>query len=1359
MFKANLRLINYLYIFMVSGFVSLASSEYKPTIVEPITETWRWQNFPELSNRGCHCMVEGQNGYLWFGVNGGVIRYDGLAWEFFPLTQDSLDTPVVVLCAASDSTIYAGTSHTIYRYANEKWNVLPLDLEFGDSKDFPYNRFPIIETSDKSIWIGSRLGAIRIKNDNVSLFREGMSFRNLQDINKKNNYDKIRALPLFDIYCIYEDNIGKIWFGLRDGRIYNCKLPLININTNLFVHRVDTEPDYLKSKFPLIKMDADEKVFIVSGQIDKGINVYEKQKWKQIKVNKLFGTDDLQNDIILLKNGVTCIAGIGRVFLVKDNEWKMFERTILPFPSNRLRIFQTRNENLWIIGLSKDVWRIDLSDHRWTTYKDLIFQAESRDGDQWFITIDGKAVRYITNKNKWILYDQGDGLIDCPIAIEVTKNGEVWVVGSNNHVAATAHFDGKNWSKQIHPNISWGLDRRAIIESEDGSLWLGSTSDFDINKGQAGGLVRYKNSSFSDLSELEFEYYPCSDEFRLYGVYGIGQTSDQDIWAGQLGFYNLNHLTKKWKKITDPVGLSQNFVDCIQTDIVGDIWVGTRTNGLFHLNNKTNQWFQYTISNGLPSNSIIDILCVSNKNVWIATDLDISHFDGTDWTNDVFPGVFKYLRDGITIKSTKDGSIWINQNPPVWYRRALFKDRHFNRYAEEFKTLRYHPDNLPPETFITFSMDRVAQPGNVILSWNANDPWKSTPSNQIQYSYRFDDEEWSAFSDKKSEIFLSITSGYHIFEVRSRNRDQNIDPVPAKVRFYVEPPVWEEPWFIGLIMAFLTTISFFIFRLYHRNKIIQDLSETRARLFTNISHELRTPLTLIIGPLEKILSSLEMKSDFAKPLILMKKNSQRLLRLINQILDYRKIEARQMKFEPSKGDIIDFIHEEYLSFSNDAELKSINYSFITDSKKLNIWFDPDKIEKIIFNLLSNALKFTPPYKSVSIEIKTAVENKGKKIQLDCYKNMQINKWIEIIVRDTGIGISQPDLKKIFDRFYQVENHLSAAIGGTGIGLSVTKEMVKIHYGEIDVESKLGYGTSFYIKIPQLDQQLVEGIVNQEIIHKADYVKSNEEMIPDDECESQNKNTLGKILIVEDNDDMRQYIKIDLSECYEVKEAFDGVDGFEKAINFGPDLIISDIMMPRMDGIELCRKIKTDERTSHVVVILLTARSSQENLIVGLENGADDYLGKPFDSNELQLRVRNFIESRKKLQEKFNNSVKLETKSIAITSVDKKFMERAIDIINQHINDSDFNVDIFSHLMGMNRVSLYHKIKSLTSLSTREFFTVIRLKKAAQLLKESGLNVTEITYEVGFKDPSHFTKLFKKQFGKSPKDFMKEESTK
>jgi signal transduction histidine kinase/AraC-like DNA-binding protein/ligand-binding sensor domain-containing protein/AmiR/NasT family two-component response regulator len=1300
-------------------------------------------------------MIEDKDKCLWFGVDGGVLRYDGMNWNYYPLPKNLYGIPVVSLCFASDGWLYVGTNKGINKLKQDKWETIPLNVDLGDPLEHPYNKIPIVETSDKSIWIGTHQGVVRIKNNQTVLYRDNGYFSD------PNKFGELRKQPLFDIYSIFVDKSGKLWLGLLDGRVFQCQFSSDNMTTNPTWRRVDTEGGYIKTKYPLIKISSSGSVFVVSGQNDGGVNIKEGQRWKLFKAKKTFGIDDLYSDVIELKDGSMCIGGVGRILIYKSGSWNMYESTTLPFASNRLILFETNDQNLYIIGLGNEVCRIDLSNQRWATLHGLNFQAEDRNGDKWFISVDGSIVKSDAKMSRWVRYTKGDGVIDVPDVVFVSKNGNIWAAGSDNQIAATACFDGKKWTKQVHPKLGWGIERRAIYEAMDGSLWFGSASDILTEKGQVGGLVKYTNCDHPE--NIKFEYHYADDNFRLTAIYGIGQTADGTIWAGQLGFYCLKPNSTSWKRILDPPGLNASFIDCIQSSSTGDLWVGTRTNGVYFLNGKTGKWNRYTVNDGLSSNTIVNIYVNSNQDVWVATNRDISHFDGRNWTKNSFHSFLKPKMDGISIRSSRDGGLWVNQNLPAWYRKALYKDSFLGNSNDEFITTRYYPGKLPPKTIITFAQDKIAQPGNVILSWTANDPWKLTPVDQIQYSYRIDEEEWSPFTYKTSDIFLSLPAGSHTFEVRARDRDMNIDPNPAKIAFYVQHPIWAQAWFILLILTFLSIIAFFIIHLYRRNKIIAEMSETKVRLFANISHELRTPLTLIMGPLLNVLESPLLESELKKSLIMVNKNCHRLLRLINQVLDFRKLEAGQLKFEPKRGDIIDFLREEVSAFEESAKSKNIYLKLVTDIDKLEIWFDPDKIEKIIFNLLSNALKFTSQNGSVSVHVSRIEATKIRTLNLGLKRPVKFSNWLEIIINDSGIGISERHLDKVFDQFYQVKDNLKAAVGGTGIGLSVAKEMIKIQGGKISVESSEGVGTSFIIKLPVIEEEIFEQAADSELVNNSDYIKLKfpeneaEEIPAEPEIEEHAKSSRSKILIVEDNAEMRQYIKEELEKQYDVMESVNGEDGLNKALNFNPDLILSDIMMPLMDGIEFCKRIKTDERTSHIAVILLTARASQEYKMEGLETGADDYLIKPFYNAELMVKIHNILETRTRLREKFGKSLQFEPNSIDITSVDQKFLKRAIDIIEQHIDDADFSVETFSKLVGMSRVSLYNKLNSLTNHSVQKFIFAIRLKRAAQLLKESGMTVTEVAYSVGFKDPSHFSKLFKKQFGVSPKVYINGDS--
>ena len=510
---------------------------------------------------------------------------------------------------------------------------------------------------------------------------------------------------------------------------------------------------------------------------------------------------------------------------------------------------------------------------------------------------------------------------------------------------------------------------------------------------------------------------------------------------------------------------------------------------------------------------------------------------------------------------------------------------------------------------------------------------------------------------------------------------------------------------------------------------LQELDRLKTNFFTNISHEFRTPLTLILGPLEKLMND-NRDEHTQSQYKLIQKNASSLLKLINQLLDLAAIDGSKMKINPEKGDIISFIKGITADFNSLAEIKNVDILFNSDYEEILIEFDKDKFEKIISNLLSNALKFTG-------------ENGKIYVSAELFQN---NK-LKICVEDTGIGIPRDKINYIFDRFYKNDDTHSA--GGTGIGLALVKELVELHGGNISVESEIKKGTKFKLTFPVKIESFKKSQTESREESKSAGDNINREVIETEENEAGEV-----ILIVEDNDDIRKFIKENIGSGFRILEASNGKSGIEKAINQIPDLIISDILMPETDGIELCKTIKSDERTNHIPVILLTAKSSVENKLTGLETGADDYLTKPFHVSELQVRANNLILQRKKLRERFRKEVLTEPKDIAVASADEKFISRAVSIIENHIADYNFSVDAFAGEIGMSRMQLHRKLHAVTDQSASEFIRNYRLKKAAKLLSGKSGNIAEIAYDVGFNNPSYFSDCFKKLFGSLPSDYIR-----
>lgn len=516
------------------------------------------------------------------------------------------------------------------------------------------------------------------------------------------------------------------------------------------------------------------------------------------------------------------------------------------------------------------------------------------------------------------------------------------------------------------------------------------------------------------------------------------------------------------------------------------------------------------------------------------------------------------------------------------------------------------------------------------------------------------------------------------------------------------------------------------------NKELQQLDELKTRFFTNISHEFRTPLTLILGPLENKLAS-EISGEDREQLLLMKRNADRLLELINQLLDLSKLEAGKMNLSVSNDDFNTFLTTTISSFGSLSEQKEIHLDVDIPKEPLEMPFDKEKCHQIFSNLFSNAFKFTPS---------------GGNISVSAHKNLQM---VKIVLQDSGPGIPDREIANIFKRFHQLtdsKNHQQ----GTGIGLALVKELVSLHHGKVSVSSIPDKGTRFEVELPLTSShyssdEIVESEATQEpelkIREQVDNAKSQE---VSESLDGQ------YVLVVEDNADVRTYITSILSSSYHVLSANNGVEGVESARKHIPDLIISDLMMPEMDGLELCQVMKNDEKTSHIPVVLLTAKADQESKVGGLETGADDYLVKPFNEQELRARVKNLIEQRTKLRERFARQVTLEPTKVAITPPDEAFISKAMEVVEENITNFEFSVELFQKEMAMSRMQLHRKLKALISCSASEFIRVQRLKRAAQILETEGVTVSEAAYKSGFNNLSYFAKCFKEEFGVSPSEY-------
>lgn len=630
--------------------------------------------------------------------------------------------------------------------------------------------------------------------------------------------------------------------------------------------------------------------------------------------------------------------------------------------------------------------------------------------------------------------------------------------------------------------------------------------------------------------------------------------------------------------------------------------------------------------------------------------------------------------------------------------------------------------------------------------------------NNISYAYKLEgfEKKWNYIGHQRTATYTNLPKGNYNLKIKSTNSDGIWVENTRTLNITVLPSFWETPWayllyISGIILIILTAsyILFTIFRLKHKVTVEQQISDIKLRFFTNISHELRTPLTLIAGPIEHVLQNGNLNNEEKEQLILVERNTHRMLRLVNQILDFRKIQNKKMKMRVQQIDLIPFTRHIMENFDSMADEHQIDFKLICQPTSLYIWADADKLEKILFNLLSNAFKYTPQGKEIKITIQES------------------EKDVTVSVEDQGVGIAENKQKALFTRFENLVDKNLFNQSSTGIGLSLVKELIDMHHGKIDFYSKPGEGSSFTIHLLKGKEHYdisTEFIISDQAVTSINetYANGTLSLINEDTNNSisTDKETL---LIVEDNVELRFFLRTIFISYFNVIEATNGNSGIEKSKQFLPDIIICDVMMPQKDGIEMLQELREEITTSHIPIVLLTAKSTIESKLAGMKFGADDYITKPFSATFLKARIFNLLEQRKKLQALYCASLQpsiqaqIEQQTELPTAPklspnDQKFMDTILSFINKHLDNGDLMVEDIAKEANMSRSVFFKKLKTLTGLSPIEFLKDIRIKNAAELIKKNEYNMAQIAYMVGFNDSHYFSKCFKQQYGITPTEY-------
>ena len=1300
--------------------ILLSLSVYSQNLDLPFENFSIDEGMPTVTNY----ILQDRTGYLWFATNSGLYKHDGYNFSSYKHDLDDsnslFDNTLSTLYEDKKGIMWIGTHLGLEKFDRTKNTFIHYTPNpSGIEKDASNYVYAICEDKYGMLWVGTADGLYKFN-------KAAEKFTSIR-------YDSTDpgSISHNNFGAIYEDKEGSLWFGTGAG------LDKYDFETRKFKHYLNDPNNQSElwsnssSKYWINKIIEDDNGILWLGT-NGGLVEYDPKEGTSS--NYLYNSQRPRNLIIsICQDFVT-----GSLWITNGTGLFLFDKKLKKFTqysSEGNCVYSERSGTLWV-GTDIEIKKLNRTKQPFKKYSMNEIACVVRSGKEgivWVWTFSGFK-KFDVRKEQFIpcLLNKGDRpnflFSENEMAV-VTKKGGLYIIDTLDNIKPLLADSLKDFNNSL--SFACKTKRGYWFGTVTGGFYLLDSENYHINE--------IRNLKLS----INFIY-----EDRL-GLLWIS------TFMGKVFCYNPERdtLVEFSSDPKNPSSISGRLVTEIYEDTKGRLWF-TTTNGLNRYDRSTNKFTHFTEKSGLSGNNVWGILEDSHGYLWINTNKGISKFDP-------LKNNFKNYDISYGLEPTTD----------VFYGFGG-KTRNGEMYFPGAKGFtRFHPDSIKDNPFI---------PPIVITSFKKFDkpyPFSSeihlpyyenflsfefaalsyiSPERNL-YAYKMEglDKDWIYSGTRRYASYPNLDPGEYVFRVKGSNNDGVWNEAGTSIQIIISPPWWKTTWAYILYSILILSIIYFTWkmqvkriRINHEFEMsrfeaqkLHEVDELKSRFFTNISHEFRTPLTLILGPVKQAMDRIKDEKTKVE-LSIAHKNANKLLGLVNQLLDISKLESGNMKLRTSAVNFIPLLKALTLSFASYAERKRITLSFNSADDEVIIYIDKDKIEKIITNILSNAFKFTP---------------EGGRIEVTLSKD---DKYVNTIISDTGIGIPKEKMSKIFDRFYQVDGSHTREQEGTGIGLALTKELVDLHKGKIEVASKESKGTKFIISIPLGKEHLkpeeicgeeIEYTEDKLILEPEDDIKRKEEHKID--IELFEKETLPLLLIVEDNSDVRKYIKANLTKEFRTLEAVDGEDGWNKSIEQIPDLILSDVMMPKMDGFKLCEKLKTDERTSHIPVILLTAKAAKEDKLEGFETGADDYIMKPFEPDELRARIKNLIEQRKRLNEHFQKKGMFELNQTKITSVDKKFLKKAFDLIYQNISDSSFNVEAFAENIGISRSVLHKKIVSLVGEPPVEFIRRIRLNKSLELIKRKFGNLSEIALEVGFNNPAYFSECFKNQFGITPTQYQ------
>ncbi len=1279
-----------------------------------------------LSNNNIYCLTDDADHNLWIGTQEGL---NVLNKETGVIKKNAYSqigkNPVSCLLTTRDNTVWVGTDAGLLKYDAERDTMWSYSGEITGNVLYNTSIKSLFEDSEGDIWIGTWASGLYRYSPSSNRFYA------YPKMNKRNS-----------AHVVYEDSHKNIWVGAWDEGLFLLKNPkdMKRVSWTNFRH-TSTDPASLSDN---IVYDISEDLnthslwigtrsglsIMKQGEVGEFINYKSRKSPYQIPCNEI-------NSLLRDRFGNMWLGAVGGgAFMVDTRKPKFnlyrFNTAEDDIPTNAVRaLFVDNEESVWLGVGTYGMARHDRKTGKFLYYSRIPEFADissmptvyaiiqrKKTGDIWLGTYDGGV--YVYHKGEkvkhYTSYNTDFIKYICITSLYEDREDNCWVGTRTGLGVMRADGSGYLFKKMIinGENLE-NLYIRDIAEDAQGNIWLATANQGVIH---IQGDIRHPES-------FTYKSYNLSNhKLASKMVLCLHCDSKGRLWAGTEGsglfYYNKNTDAFEGKNLL--YNLPGDMVSSIEEDTHGNLWLGTN-NGLVKLSASDDDDAQkavirvYTSADGLQDNFFIPQSSF-NKNGEL-------FFGGYKGYNSFFPDS---MNDSVS-------------DIPFFITDIKIFNRSLKSLDEDLRM--NISQKMPP---FTSQIELPYKYNNFNIEF-ASLTYKNPELNKYAYKLEGFDKEWQ-YTDATRHFayYNNLKSGTYVFLLRATNENGVWSKQTRKITVVVLPPFWATWWAYSLYFIFLIAIIYYLYRVAQNRMVLknqlhfkeleqsksEELNHAKLQFFTNITHELLTPLTIISATVDELKIQAPTHDDLYA---VMGHNIRRLIRLLQQILEFRKAEAGNLKLKVSPGDVAAFVKNEAESFLPLVKKRKLHFSMLCDPESIMGYFDSDKLDKIVYNLLSNAAKYSSEGGFVQVNLSYA-ENKD---------------YILLRIRDNGKGISEVGKKNLFQRFYEGDYRKFNTIG-TGIGLSLTKDLVELHGGSISVESELGKGTTFFVTLPIDRSYFKEEEVDEETIPLQETISGIEENV--DKVSVTQELKMHSILVLEDNEDLLQLMVKLLGREYNVFVGSNGKEGLEVIENEDIDLVVSDIMMPEMDGIELCRSVKSKLEFSHIPVLLLTAKNSEEDRAEAYDSGADGFISKPFNLTVLHARIKNLLKYKERMARDFKNQLVFEVKDLNYTSLDEEFMQRAIDCVNKHLDDPDFDQTRFVEELGTSKSTLYKKLKSLTGLNTSSFIRNIRLKAACHIMEEKrSIRISELAYAVGFNDPKYFSSCFKKEFNMLPTEYI------